>query len=531
MQAKQSAPAYSGARFDINGFCITHSDVRLCRVTETGQYKIVCKTCFKCGSSALETDAHKQRTNVHGYERRASAPREVPPSHLLTAGGRNKQIIDRSFTQGRGGGDQSRVRSVPPSSRRRSIAASPNDEIATFRGRMMGVGPSTSRSKSFSRKSSCTILSSATKPKMVGQQFDSKIVDGLNKSCPKLSTESPKAKKVVHHFESKKLDGLTKSCPKFSMESPRTKTDRHPLDDNAIEALKQGILALPNSSGGEYGKHGRHVKESPLTRRNRHQVDDETNEASSGGGYGDYGHVKDSPRTDKDRHQLDNRAVNGLKQSFQALSSNSSPGSKHVDYSFVKESPFTRRNKFQVDDSTIEDLKLGILALPNRSGRKYGDSVYVKDSPRTKKDRHQFGNGAVDGLKQSFHALSTNPIPGGKHGEYGFVKESPTTEKDRSQLDDRTIETLQQCFQELRNRPGVERAHNSSKEKERPDSSSARKRVDPMSFKEGQSNKNVGRRQENIVGAEARTQNFVALPNSTARLARRSSLTRSLGRP
>ena len=44
-----TTPAYKGARFNIEGRCIAHSDVRLCRVTSDGGFKIVRKSCFKCG--------------------------------------------------------------------------------------------------------------------------------------------------------------------------------------------------------------------------------------------------------------------------------------------------------------------------------------------------------------------------------------------------------------------------------------------------------------------------------------------------
>ena len=48
-----TTPAYKGARFNIEGKCIAHSDVRLCRVTSDGGYKIVRKSCYKCGSTSF----------------------------------------------------------------------------------------------------------------------------------------------------------------------------------------------------------------------------------------------------------------------------------------------------------------------------------------------------------------------------------------------------------------------------------------------------------------------------------------------
>mmetsp|Transcript_19799 Transcript_19799/g.41725 ORF Transcript_19799/g.41725 Transcript_19799/m.41725 type:complete len:416 (-) Transcript_19799:71-1318(-) len=85
---KCTTPAYKGARFDTEGFCVTHSSVRLCRITDNGQYKIVRKTCFKCGSAALMTEPHVQKTTAHGYKKKGVMQRDVP-SELLRAGGHN----------------------------------------------------------------------------------------------------------------------------------------------------------------------------------------------------------------------------------------------------------------------------------------------------------------------------------------------------------------------------------------------------------------------------------------------------------
>eukprot|EP00970_Alexandrium_tamarense_P011684 scaffold2561_cov262-Alexandrium_tamarense.AAC.1 len=81
----KSTPAYPSARFDSNGYCIAHPSIRLCRLTNDGKYKIVCKTCFKCGSAGLMTDAHENKIAVHGYKKKGSKHREIPS--LLTASG------------------------------------------------------------------------------------------------------------------------------------------------------------------------------------------------------------------------------------------------------------------------------------------------------------------------------------------------------------------------------------------------------------------------------------------------------------
>ena len=85
MLPPKGTPAYTGARFDVNGNCLSHSDVRMCRLTNDGQYKIVRKTCHKCGSAAFMTSSRKIKTSVHGYKKKGLRHREIP-SELLTAG-------------------------------------------------------------------------------------------------------------------------------------------------------------------------------------------------------------------------------------------------------------------------------------------------------------------------------------------------------------------------------------------------------------------------------------------------------------
>ena len=97
MLLQKNTPAYAGARFDANGHCLAHSDVRLCRLTNSGQYKIVRKTCYKCGSAALMTDPHTVKTNVHGYKKKALPSREIP-SELLTASPNPTRKTRRSRT-------------------------------------------------------------------------------------------------------------------------------------------------------------------------------------------------------------------------------------------------------------------------------------------------------------------------------------------------------------------------------------------------------------------------------------------------
>ncbi|KAL3787275.1 hypothetical protein HJC23_004149 [Cyclotella cryptica] len=96
----------NGARFDSNGFCIAHPNTRLCKPTDDGKYKIVRKTCQRCGSAALMSDPRTVKTNVHGYKRKPSKHREI--QGLLTASGGNHG----SDTQNRSGRSHSR-RALP----------------------------------------------------------------------------------------------------------------------------------------------------------------------------------------------------------------------------------------------------------------------------------------------------------------------------------------------------------------------------------------------------------------------------------
>lgn len=72
----KNAPAYKGARFDADGFCLAHSDVLLCKVID-GRYKTVRKICFKCGSATL-TNKRRRRKNLlqRSGRRRSPKPRD-----------------------------------------------------------------------------------------------------------------------------------------------------------------------------------------------------------------------------------------------------------------------------------------------------------------------------------------------------------------------------------------------------------------------------------------------------------------------
>eukprot|EP00580_Thalassiosira_gravida_P014891 CAMPEP_0201657708 /NCGR_PEP_ID=MMETSP0494-20130426/859_1 /ASSEMBLY_ACC=CAM_ASM_000839 /TAXON_ID=420259 /ORGANISM="Thalassiosira gravida, Strain GMp14c1" /LENGTH=448 /DNA_ID=CAMNT_0048134595 /DNA_START=238 /DNA_END=1584 /DNA_ORIENTATION=- len=79
------APAYNGARFDVGGFCLAHSDVPLCKSID-GKYKTIRKICFKCGSATLMNNGHYQKKKLQGY-RRKTMPRRGLPSELYTSSG------------------------------------------------------------------------------------------------------------------------------------------------------------------------------------------------------------------------------------------------------------------------------------------------------------------------------------------------------------------------------------------------------------------------------------------------------------
>eukprot|EP00985_Skeletonema_marinoi_P000866 scaffold353_cov161-Skeletonema_marinoi.AAC.8 len=73
--ANDLIPAYPGARFNSSGFCINHSNIRLCTVTDEGKYKILRKVCFKCGSSSMRNNYRV--TTLHGNAKKVIPVREV----------------------------------------------------------------------------------------------------------------------------------------------------------------------------------------------------------------------------------------------------------------------------------------------------------------------------------------------------------------------------------------------------------------------------------------------------------------------
>merc|ERR1712194_701348 len=77
-------PAYDSARFDADGFCVAHSDVRLSKLSD-GKYKIVRKTCFKCGSASLARDVTSR-----GNRRKTVSSRDVPSEVVQSRGNRRK---------------------------------------------------------------------------------------------------------------------------------------------------------------------------------------------------------------------------------------------------------------------------------------------------------------------------------------------------------------------------------------------------------------------------------------------------------
>eukprot|EP00986_Skeletonema_menzelii_P000098 scaffold13_cov137-Skeletonema_menzelii.AAC.4 len=74
--ADDSTPAFPAARFNSSGFCINHSNIRLCTVTDEGKYKILRKVCFKCGSSKLR-NSYRVNT-LHGNAKKVIPRREAP---------------------------------------------------------------------------------------------------------------------------------------------------------------------------------------------------------------------------------------------------------------------------------------------------------------------------------------------------------------------------------------------------------------------------------------------------------------------
>lgn len=119
MLLQKSRPAYKGARFDAEGFCLAHSDVRLCRLTSEGRYKVVCKTCYKCGSAALMTEPNAARTTLHGYKKKAVESRDmrgqlVKKGRSRAEDGRRRRANDTTPNTNGRSKDERRARTLSP---------------------------------------------------------------------------------------------------------------------------------------------------------------------------------------------------------------------------------------------------------------------------------------------------------------------------------------------------------------------------------------------------------------------------------
>lgn len=121
----KNAPAHNGARFDPEGFCLTHNDVRLCRLASDGKYKLVRKICFKCG-----TNGHVQKTKLHEYRKKSMPHREVS-SEFVSAGDSSNR------TSGGGGRRSSKKAERRPdrAQRRRNIQNPPARNATAIRPR------------------------------------------------------------------------------------------------------------------------------------------------------------------------------------------------------------------------------------------------------------------------------------------------------------------------------------------------------------------------------------------------------------
>jgi len=105
----ENLPAYPGARFNSSGFCTNHSNVRLCVVTNEGKYKILRKTCFKCGSSSLMNNFTRITTNkMHGRVKKDLPSRDLP-----------KGIFSATASSNGGSGSDTKKNQQPSTSRLR----------------------------------------------------------------------------------------------------------------------------------------------------------------------------------------------------------------------------------------------------------------------------------------------------------------------------------------------------------------------------------------------------------------------------
>lgn len=132
---------YLGARFDVAGFCIAHPKTRLCRLTDDGKYKVVRKTCQRCGSAKLATSITRVPTHVHGYKQKEVKHREISQG-LLTAGashGSDFKIHVRQHQKHHSTGGESRpitsgVRAIGRSHSSKELSTHNNDGKTPNRG-------------------------------------------------------------------------------------------------------------------------------------------------------------------------------------------------------------------------------------------------------------------------------------------------------------------------------------------------------------------------------------------------------------
>jgi ribosomal protein S27AE len=67
---ERSEPAFPGANFDIEGYCVVHNSIRLSELKKDGNYRTIRKLCPKCGSTGMPAHNRPVTSRIHGYKKK-----------------------------------------------------------------------------------------------------------------------------------------------------------------------------------------------------------------------------------------------------------------------------------------------------------------------------------------------------------------------------------------------------------------------------------------------------------------------------
>jgi len=67
---ERAEPAFPGANFDIEGYCVVHNSIRLSELKKDGNYRTIRKLCPKCGSTGMPAHNRPVTSRIHGYKKK-----------------------------------------------------------------------------------------------------------------------------------------------------------------------------------------------------------------------------------------------------------------------------------------------------------------------------------------------------------------------------------------------------------------------------------------------------------------------------